>query len=129
MDKHEIEGDEPAVDGMCIAVRIRRDFTVTDARLLLAAARAAYVDLHPGASGLEAQEMVTSASDAMFTLMERDGLLGDVINTALARHSDQGLQAADWRAQVTVNEPRPLPPGPDCFDRGDVFALPAGRET
>ena len=35
-----VVGDEPLADGMHIAVRVRRDFTVTDAGRLLAAARA-----------------------------------------------------------------------------------------
>ena len=126
MDEHEIAGDEPAVDGMRVAVRIRRDFTVTDARRLLAAARAGYLDGHPGASDLEAEQMVTSAADGIFTLLEQDGLFGAAIDAALARRADQGLQVGGWRAQVTVNEPRPLLAGPDCLISGDVFALPAG---
>jgi hypothetical protein len=69
--------------------------------------------------------MVTSAADAIFTILERDGLLGHAADAAIASHSDDGLDPGGWRAQVTVNEARRLPPGPDCFERGDVFAQPA----
>ena len=49
-----IAGDEPLADGMHIAVRVRRDFTVTDAGRLLAAARAAYVQVNSGTTADEA---------------------------------------------------------------------------
>jgi len=118
-------GNEPLADGMRIAVRVRRDFTVSDATRLLAAARAAYLDLNPGATQDDAAEVVTSAADAIFTLLEHDGFLGHAADRALAVYSGHGLQPGGWRAQVTVDETRHLPPGPDCFTHGDVFALPA----
>jgi hypothetical protein len=43
-----IIGDEPPVNGMDVAVRVRHDFTITDAELLLASALAAYLELNPG---------------------------------------------------------------------------------
>ena len=125
MDKDVISGNEPPVGGMHIAVRLRRDFTITDAERLLASARAAYIELNPGTVERDAVDMVTSATDAIFTILERDGLLGQAIDTALASHVEHGLQLGGWRAQVTINEAYRLPPGPDCFDHGDVFALPA----
>jgi hypothetical protein len=48
----------------------------------------------------------------------------DAAEAKLASHSDDGLRVGGWRAQVTVNEPRQLPAGPDCLHQGDVFALP-----
>jgi hypothetical protein len=125
MAEIEIAGDEPLANGMHIAVRLRHDFTVIDAPKLLAAARAAYADSHPGTTNLEAEEIVTSAADAIFAILEREGLLGQAAGVALAAQADHGLEPSGWRFQVTVNEPYHLPAEPDCFDRGDVFALPA----
>jgi hypothetical protein len=68
MNHHEIIGGEPLADGMHIVVRLRRDFTVTSASRLLAAARAAYLQLNPGATADEAATMVTSAADAIFAI-------------------------------------------------------------
>ncbi len=119
-----IKGDEPLADGMHLVIRLRRDFTVTDAARLISAARAAYIELNPGATEHDAEQMVTSAADAIFAIFERDGLLGPAAEAAIASHAEQGLEPGGWRAQVTANESRRLPPGPDCFDQGDIFALP-----
>jgi hypothetical protein len=121
-----VVGDDPLVDGMRISVRLRRDFTVTDAERLLAAARRAYLDLHPGASADDAALVVTCAADALFEILEHAGLLGDPVDDRLADRASDGLALGGWRAQVTVNEPDPLLPGRDCLRTGDVFALPAG---
>jgi hypothetical protein len=102
VDRHVVSGGEPPADGMHIAVRLRRDFTIKH----------------------DAVEMVTSTADAIFTILEQAGLVGRAIDAALALHAEHGLQVDGWRAQVTTDEMRPLPPGPDCLDRGDVFALP-----
>ena len=125
MNQHEIVGGEPLADGMHIVVRLRRDFTVTSAGRLLAAARAAYVQLNPGATADEAATMVTTAADAIFTILESDGLLGDAADRALAARAGDGLEPGGWRGQVTLNEATRLPAGHDCFEHGDVFALPA----
>jgi hypothetical protein len=125
MDHDVIVGDEPLADGMHIAVRLRRDFTVTDAGRLLAAARAAYARENPGATASEAEAAVTSAADAIFTILESGGLLGLAADRALAVHAVHGLEPGGYRAQVTFNESRCLPAGPGCFEEGDVFALPA----
>ena len=125
MSNDGIAGDEPLADGMHIAVRVRRDFTVTDAGRLLAAARAAWVRLNPGATAREAEAVVTSAADAIFIILESCGLLGPAADRALAVHASHGLEPGGSRAQVTCNEPRRLPAGPWCFDDGGVFALPA----
>ena len=62
-----IVGDDPLADGMRISVRMRRDFTITDAVRFLAAARHAYRELHPDADANEASTVVTWAADAVFT--------------------------------------------------------------
>jgi hypothetical protein len=116
VDKDVISGNEPPVDGMRIAVRLRRAFTITNAERLLVSARAAYIELNPGTTEHDAAEMVTSAADAIFTILEHDGVVGHVIDAALASHADHGLQVGGWRPQVTINETHGLPPGPDCFD-------------
>lgn len=66
---------------------------------------------------------MTSAADAVFTLLEHDGLFGRAIDAALAAHADHGLQPAEWR--MTADEMHPFLSGPDCTGRGDLFALPA----
>jgi hypothetical protein len=50
----QVVGDGPLVDGMSISVRLRRDFTVTDAGRLLIAGRRMFRELHPGASPADA---------------------------------------------------------------------------
>jgi hypothetical protein len=125
MGSDGIAGEEPLADGMHIAVRVRRGFTVTDAGRLLAAARAAWVQANPGATARGAEAAVTSAADAIFIILESGGLLGPAADRALAVHAGHGLEPGGSRAQVTCNEPRRLPAGPWCFEDGDVFALPA----
>ncbi len=125
MDHDNIAGNEPPVDGMHVVVRLRRDFTVTDAAKLLAAARTAYTRANPGTGPQEAVAAVTSAADAVFTILESEGLLGPAADRTLADGARDGLQPAGWRAQVTLNEAYRLPPGSACFEDSDVFALPA----
>jgi hypothetical protein len=117
-------GHTPPADGMHVVFRLRRDFTITDAAQLLAAARAAYIELNPEATEHDAAQMVTSAADAIFTVLERDGLLGRAADAVLDAHASHGLQPGGWRAQVTTGEALRLGNGPDCLDRGDIFALP-----
>jgi hypothetical protein len=124
MDSGTILGDEPLADGMHVAIRMRRDFRITDARRLLAAARAAYCQINPGTSEADAQEAVTSAADAIFALLEQAGILGPTANAALAERQVDGLLPQGQRTQVTTNESRRLPTGLDCFLADDVFALP-----
>lgn len=124
MDHENIAGNEPPVDGMHVVVRLRRDFTVTDAAKLLAAARAAYTRDNPGTGPQDAEAAVTSAADAVFTILESRGLLGAADDRALAGSAGDGLQPGGWRAQVTLNEAYRLPSGWACFEDGDVFALP-----
>ena len=119
-------GDDPLVNGMSLSVRLRRDFTVTDADRLLATARRTYRELNPGTSAEEACEMVSCAADALFVILEHAGLLGDAVDSRLAGYTPGGLAVGGSRAQVVLNEPDPLSPRPrgDCFRGGDVFALP-----
>jgi hypothetical protein len=125
MDHDNIAGDEPPVDGMHIVVRFRRDFIVTDAVKLLDAARAAYTRANPGIGPLDAAAAVTSAADAIFTVLEREGLPWAAADRIPADGPRHGLQPAGWRAQVTLNEAHRLSSRPACLDDGDVFALPA----
>jgi hypothetical protein len=92
MDHDIIAGDEPPVDGMHIVVRLRRDFTVTDAVKLLAAARAAYSRANPGTGPQDAAAAVTSAADAIFTILESEGLLGPAADRTLADGARDGLR-------------------------------------
>jgi hypothetical protein len=116
-------GDGLLVDGMTVSLRYRPDFVVTDAAGLLDAARRAFCELNPQASSVEAVASVTCAADAIYTILERDGLIGDAIDARLADHGPDGIEALGWRAEV-VDEPAPLRPGWDCLRTGDVFALP-----
>lgn len=109
---------------MHIAIRIRRDFMITDAHGVLRAARAAYRELNPGTSQAESDESVSSAADAIFIILEHAGTLGAKADAALAARVTNGLTTLGQRAQVTINENHRLAPGPDCFAIGDVFALP-----
>jgi hypothetical protein len=125
----EVVGDDPLVDGMSISVRLRRDFTVTDAGRLLVAGRRMFRELHPAAGAADAAAMVACAADALFMVLEHAGLIGDLVDDRLAGHESDGLAVAGWRAQVTVNEPSPRPAGPDCLHTGDVFGLPAAGDN
>ena len=127
MDGSQVIGNEPLADGMRIAVRIRRDFVVTDAERFLAAARRAYAQANPPATDADAAAMVTGAADAVFAFLERAGMIGAELDQRLALAEPDGLALGGHRAQVTFDEPWPLPAGPDCVER-DVFSLPAPGE-
>lgn len=116
-------GDDPLADGMNVSVRFRRDFVVTDAARLLATARGVFLELNPTATPDDADAAVASTADAIFTILERDGLIGDAVDARLAAREADGLGLAGWQAQLIPNEPEPLRPGQSCL-RGDVFALP-----
>jgi hypothetical protein len=125
-----VTGDDPLVNGMRLSVRVRRDFTVTDADRLLATARRTYRELNPLTSAEEASAAVTSAADALFVILEQAGLLGDSADDRLADHATDGLAARGWRAQAVLNDPHPLSPRPrdDCLRGDDVFALPPSND-
>ncbi|MEU8117754.1 hypothetical protein AB0C21_03490 [Spirillospora sp. NPDC049024] len=122
-----VVGDDPLADGMALSVRLRRDFTVTDADRLLTVARRIYRQLHPDTSAAEASSMVTGAADALFVILEHAGLLGDLADSRLLDHAADGLAVGGWRAQIVINEPAPLSPDPrsDCLRGDEVFALPS----
>ncbi|GIE29481.1 hypothetical protein Ait01nite_025260 [Actinoplanes italicus] len=126
MAKGEIVGDESLADGMNLSVRLRYDFTVTDAERLLAIARRIYRDQNPGMSADEASEWVSCAADVVFVLLEHAGVFGDAVGERLRAHEADGLAVGGARAQVVPDEPWPLSPLPrrDCLHPGDVFALP-----
>ncbi len=70
---------------------------------------------------------MTCAADALFMVLEDAGLVGDLVDDRLARCESDGLAVTGWRAEAVINERHPLPPGSDCLDRGDVFALPTAK--
>src|SRR6202042_735091 len=82
-NEHAVIGDHVLVYGMHVAIRLRHDFTVTDAQQLLAAPRAAYVADNTTASQRDAEEAMTGPSDVIFTLLERDGLFGEAAESRL----------------------------------------------
>jgi hypothetical protein len=127
----EMIGDEPLVDGMDLSVRLRYDFTVTDAERLLATARRIYQGQYPGTTPDQAAEMVSCAADVLFVLLEHAGLFGDAVDERLRAHVTDGLGVGGARAQVVPDEPRPLSPLPrrDCLRTGDPFALPPGMRS
>lgn len=110
---------------MSLSLRLRRDFTVTDADRLLTAGRRIYRELNPDTSAADAAGTVTCAADALFVILENAGLLGDATDGRLCGHATDGLAIGGWRAQIVINEPAPLSPEPrsNCL-RDDVFALP-----
>jgi hypothetical protein len=119
----EVVGDDPLVDGMRVAVRLRRDFVVADSEQLLAAGRRTYMRLNPGATEQDAAGAVTGVADVIFILLEGAGLIGDVADSTLATYQSDGLELGGWHGQVTIDDPWPLTVRPDCVER-DVFALP-----
>jgi hypothetical protein len=60
----DVSTGDQLVDGMNLSIRLRRDFTVTDAGRLLAAARRMYQELNPGTGTDDAEAMVSCAADA-----------------------------------------------------------------
>ena len=125
----EVIGDHPLVDGMSLSLRLRLDFTVTDADRLLTTARRLYRELNQNSSADDAAGMVTGAADALFVLLEHAGVLGAVADGRLAGHAANGLAAEGHVAQVVLSEPHPLSPHPrgDCLHGGDPFALPSNN--
>jgi hypothetical protein len=121
-------GDQ-LVDGMKLSIRLRRDFTVTDAGCLLAAARRIYQDLNPGSSTADAEAMVSSSADAFYVILDHAGLVGAAVDDRLTTYRRDGLEVGGWRAEVVANEPWPLSPGPlsNCVGPDDVFALPPDK--
>jgi hypothetical protein len=122
----EVIGDDPLVDGMTLSVRLRYDFTVTDAGRLLATARSLYHELNPETSPDGAAEMVTCTADALFVVLEHAGVFGATADGRLTEYGADGLAARGRIARAVVNEPRPLSPHPlgNCL-YGDPFALPS----
>jgi hypothetical protein len=122
-------GDQ-LVDGMNLSIRLRRDFTVTDAGRLLVAARRMYQELNPGTSTDDAEAMVSCAADAFYVVLEHAGLIGDAVDERLTTYRGDGLDVGGWRSEVVANDPWPLSPGPlsNCLTGAeDVFALPPGN--
>lgn len=58
---------------MDLSIRLRRDFTVTEAGRLMAAARRMYRELNPGSSTDDAEAMLACAADAFYVILEHAG--------------------------------------------------------
>ena len=114
---------------MKLSVRLRRDFTVTDAGRLLAAARRMYQELNPGSSADDAEAMVSFAADAFYVILDHAGLIGDAVDERLIAYRGDGLDVGGWRAEVVADDPWPLSPGllSNCVGPDDVFALPPDK--
>lgn len=132
MSEPEGTGDDrdvQLVNGMRISARIRRDFIVTNSDQLLASARLAHRQLHPGTTEQDAAEFVTCAADAIFTLLEQAGISGDAADAALAANEDKGLSLGGVREQVTFNDSHPLLRDQRCGfgepEEYDAFSLPS----
>ncbi|MFE2406944.1 hypothetical protein ACFXDE_01235 [Kitasatospora sp. NPDC059408] len=131
------EEPRPPVAGMTISVRTRRDVVVVDPERFLAAARAAFRELYPGATEQDARRHVLDVTDAVDVLLERDGVLAPGLRDAGAgrcgplpgrRVLDRpdGLSPAGEIQQIVLGDPEPLQ---DIvlsqFAEGrDLFALP-----
>lgn len=132
--------------GMTLSVRMRRDVVIVDPDRFLAAARAAFRELHPDASEAAATEAVGDVHDAMFALLERAGPaettgpriwpspgdppeFGRGAEPPGHRVTDRsdGLSPAGWLQQVVL-EPQPLQ-DVGCFFPADPFALPQDRDS
>ncbi|MFJ9695660.1 hypothetical protein [Kitasatospora sp. NPDC101183] len=85
--------------GMTISVRHRQDVVVADPERLLAAARAAFRELHPDIPDADVPAHVADVHDAVFALLERFGRLAD---------GTDGLSPAGDRVEVVLDVDRPL---------------------
>jgi hypothetical protein len=110
-----IVGDEQLSDGMRISVRLRIDFVVDDAARVMESARS----LVPA----DEAETITCGADAVFALLEADGVVEDVLVEKLSGRAADGLTLSGWRAQLVLDEPCALMKY-DCLRSDDVFALP-----
>lgn len=116
--------------GMVVSVRTRQDVVIADPERFLAAARAAYRDLTPGATEEEAAEHVHDVRDAVFVLLERFGRLAADPHPAPsegpglpAPERPDGLSPAGDLTQLVFDDPGTLR-GYGCFLPEDPFALP-----
>ena len=107
-------------DGMNLSIRLRRDFTVTDAGRLLTAARRMYRELNPGTSTDDAEAMVSCAADALYVVLDHAGLIGDAVDDRLTAYRGDGLDGGGWR--LTVLRGRTPSATPGSFEAGVIQA-------
>lgn len=96
-----------------IAVLMRHDFLITDREALIAAGRAAYLEVWPGDIADDAEFDVQTVGQAVYQLMHASGedtILGNV----------QGLRS-DRGVQLTLDVTEPL-------DVDDPFAIYYGED-
>jgi hypothetical protein len=124
--------------GLTISVRSRTDVVIMDPERFLAAARAAYHELYPGAGEPE----ITDVVEAVHIMLDRYGSLGSDDPAVAAGGSTRsvmhggfghlpgdrvhgradGLSPAGEIAQIVIGEPPLQDYG--CFGPADKFALP-----
>ncbi len=120
---------------MTISVRTRQDIVIVDPARFMAAARAAYRDLHPDISQEAAAESVADVYDAVGTLLDRFGRLtadaqempigrGGLLPGQRVPDRPDGLSPAGVLQQIVLNDPMPLQDY-GCFLPEDPFALPS----
>ncbi len=116
--------------GMVISVRTRRDVVIMDPEKFLAAARAAYKELH---GGEEAD--IADVVEAVHVLLDRFGrLAGDAGEMPLGRGGPRpgervqgradGVSPAGQVSQIVLGDPQPLQDY-GCFVPEDPFKLPS----
>ncbi|WP_157556249.1 hypothetical protein [Herbidospora yilanensis] len=121
---------------MTISVRTRRDVVVVDPARFLAAARAAYRDLHPGVSEEVAADNVADVYDAVGILLDRLGRLAADVRETPVGHGGatpghrlldrpDGLSPAGEVQQIVLGDLTPLQDY-GCALPEDLFALPLG---
>ncbi|GAA0383177.1 hypothetical protein Acor_70680 [Acrocarpospora corrugata] len=104
--------------GMTISVRTRRDVVIVDPERFMAAARAAFRDLHPDLSEETAAKSVADVYDAVNILLDRLGrLAADAPEMPLGRGGSppgqrvldrpDGLSPAGELQQIVLNDPMP----------------------
>ncbi len=120
---------------MTISVRTRRDVVVVDPARLMAAARAAYRDLHPGVSEEVAADNVADVYDAVGILLDRFGRLAADARETPVGHGGatpghrivdrpDGLSPAGELQHIVVGDQTPLRDY-GCALPEDPFALPS----
>lgn len=116
----------PAADGMPVSVRLRHDFVITNATLLMDTARDLFRRRCPEVPAAEVPAHVSTAEDAVYELVEAIGISG--LHGTKKTHpkwTAAGLAPQGFAGLVRPNDPGPmLPREQSCFDLGDPFAVP-----
>ncbi|MFI6154379.1 hypothetical protein ACIBCA_17040 [Kitasatospora sp. NPDC051170] len=122
---------ELPAEGMTISVWHRQDVVVVDPERFMAAARAAFRQLHPDVPEQAVAEHVADVHDAAFALLDLHGRLtpdppGTTAGLPGRRFADRpdGLSPAGDHVEIVLDVPRPLQDY-GCFGPENAFARPA----